>query len=159
MCAKPRTAAASNNRDHESQSLLWLLAHATHIYFCSSCTSHSWWITRSTQNHRRSYNNILSFSQRTTPIACSLCEGWTRHDLHILVTTPFSCDRKSRVACAHRDATCDVITSDLMFSEVFLMFDAYAMNLMLKTMFILYAKVFLLFIIFQRSFASLLTVS
>jgi len=46
-----------------------------------------------------------------------------------------------------------------MFSEVFLMLDAYAMNLMLKTMFILYAKVFLLFISFQRSFASLLTVS
>jgi len=35
------------------------------------------------------------------------------------------------------DATFDVITttSDLMFSEVFLMFDVYAMNLMLKTIF------------------------
>jgi len=27
------------------------------------------------------------------------------------------------------------VTSDLMFSEVFLMFDVYAMNLMLKTIF------------------------
>jgi len=31
MCAKLRTAAASNNRDHASQSLLLLLAHATYI--------------------------------------------------------------------------------------------------------------------------------
>jgi len=36
MCAKFRTAAASNNRDHASQSLLLLLARAKHIYFCSS---------------------------------------------------------------------------------------------------------------------------
>ena len=33
--------------------------------------------------------NIPSFLQRTTPIARSLCEGWTPHDLHILVTAPF----------------------------------------------------------------------
>ena len=52
------------------------------------------------QRHRRVYNNIPSFLQRTAPIARSLCEGWTRHDLHILVTAPFCCDRKSRVACA-----------------------------------------------------------
>jgi len=35
-----------------------------------------------------------------------------------------------------RNATFDVITSDLMFSEIFLMFDVYATNLMLKTIFI-----------------------
>ena len=34
-------------------------------------------------------NNIPSFLKRTTPIARSLCEGWTPHDLHILVTAPF----------------------------------------------------------------------
>jgi len=33
MCAMLRTVAASNNRDHALQSLLLLLAHATHIYF------------------------------------------------------------------------------------------------------------------------------
>jgi len=33
MCAKLRTVAASNNRDHASQSLLLLLARTTHIYF------------------------------------------------------------------------------------------------------------------------------
>jgi len=33
MCAKLRTAAASNNRNHASQSFLLLLARAMHIYF------------------------------------------------------------------------------------------------------------------------------
>ena len=36
-----------------------------------------------------------------------------------------------------RDATFDVITSDLMFSEIFFNFDGYATNLLLKTIFIL----------------------
>jgi len=36
MCAKLRTAAASNNRDHASQSLLLVLARAMHTYFCSN---------------------------------------------------------------------------------------------------------------------------
>ena len=54
--AKLRTAAASNNRDHSSQSLLPLLARAMRIYFCSSRTSCSWWITQSTQHHRRGCN-------------------------------------------------------------------------------------------------------
>jgi len=31
MCAKLRTAAANKNRDHESQSLLLLLAHTTYL--------------------------------------------------------------------------------------------------------------------------------
>ena len=100
ICAKRRTAAASNSRDHASQSLLLLLACATHIYFCSSRTSRSWWITQSTQHHQRGCNNIPSFLQRTTPIVHSLCEGWPWHDLHILVTAPFCCNRKSRAAYA-----------------------------------------------------------
>ena len=44
----------------------------------------------------RCCNNIPSFSQRTAPIARSLCEGFTRHDLRILVTAPFCCDRKAK---------------------------------------------------------------
>jgi len=61
MCTKLRTVTASNNRDHVSQSLLLLLARSTHTYFCSSRTSRSWWITQSTQHHRRGCNNIPSF--------------------------------------------------------------------------------------------------
>jgi len=88
MCAKLRTVAASNNRDHPTRPLspsllastincspgsqtslevthqdhsigitLLLLVRATHIYFCSSRTSRSWWITQSTQRHRRGCNN------------------------------------------------------------------------------------------------------
>ena len=56
MCAKLRTMAASNIRDHASQSLLFLPACSTHTYFCSSRTSRSWWITQSTQHHRRGCN-------------------------------------------------------------------------------------------------------
>jgi len=39
---------------------LLLLVRTTHIYFCSSRTSRSWWITQSTQRHRRGCNNIPS---------------------------------------------------------------------------------------------------
>jgi len=41
-----------------------------------------------------------------------------------------------------RDAIFDVMTSDLMFSKFFWMFDVFATNLMLKTNLILYATVF-----------------
>jgi len=41
-CAKLHTVAASNSRDHVSQSLLSLLVRATWIYCCSSRTSLSW---------------------------------------------------------------------------------------------------------------------
>jgi len=41
-----------------------------------------------------------SILQRTTLIARSLCKDRTRHNLHILVTAPFCCDRKSRAKCA-----------------------------------------------------------
>jgi len=99
ICAKLCTVAASNNRDHPMRSLYYCL-FAPHVYFCSSRTSRSWWITQSTQHGVVRCNNIPSFLQRTTPIARSLCEGWTPHDLRILVTAPFCCDRKSRVAYA-----------------------------------------------------------
>jgi len=65
------------------------------LYCCSSPTSRSWWITHSTQRHRRGCNNIPSFIQRTARIARSLCVCWTRHDLHILVAAPLWCDWKS----------------------------------------------------------------
>jgi len=58
-----------------------------------------------------------------------------------------------RCTCAGatvRDATFDVITSNLMFSEIFLMLDVYATNLMLITIFILQAIVSLFFTIFRR---------
>ena len=83
--------AASNNGVHMPWSLYYFIGCSCHIYVwcCSSRTSPSWWITHSTQHYRRGCNNIPSFLQRTAPIARSLCEGWTPHDLHILVTAPF----------------------------------------------------------------------
>ena len=76
-------------------------SHHIYVWCCSSHTSRSWWITQSTQHHRRGCNNILSFLQRTAPIARSLCEGWTRHDLHILVTAPFCCRVSHSVTHKH----------------------------------------------------------
>jgi len=52
ICAKLRTVAASNNRVHMPWSLCNCL-FAPHTYFCSPRTSRSWWITQSTQHHRR----------------------------------------------------------------------------------------------------------
>ena len=43
---------------------LLLLVRTTHIYFCSSRTSHSWWITQSTQRHRRGCNNSWRLAGR-----------------------------------------------------------------------------------------------
>jgi len=57
MCAKLRTVAASNNRDH-ARNLSYYCLLALHIqWFHSSRTSRSWWITQSTQHHRRGCNN------------------------------------------------------------------------------------------------------
>ena len=66
----------------------------------------------SAQRQRRGCNNITLF-QRTASIACSLCEGCTRHDLHILVTAPFCCDRKARAACARRFALWQQATMEI----------------------------------------------
>jgi len=43
-------------------------------------------------------NNIPSFLQQTAPIAHSFCEGCSQHNLHILVTAPFCCDREAQAA-------------------------------------------------------------
>jgi len=116
ICAKLRTVAASNNRDHPTRSLYYCL-FVPHIYFCSLRTSRSWWITQSTQRHRRGCNNIPSFLQRTMPIAHCLCEGWTPHDLHILVTAPFCCDWKSRAAYAQSFALWQQATMEITWRD------------------------------------------
>jgi len=63
ICAKLRTVAAINNRLHMPWSLL-LLVRATYTYCCcSSRTSRSWWITQSTQHHRRGCNSTVTIQQ------------------------------------------------------------------------------------------------
>jgi len=100
MCAKLRTVAASNNRDHPPRSLsssplastincspgsqawleithqdhsigitLLLLLRATYICFCYSRTSRSWWITQSTQHHRRGCNSYIHTSYQVAKMA------------------------------------------------------------------------------------------
>ena len=100
MCAKLRTVAASNSRDHPTRSLYYCL-FAPHTYLFV-LRAHP--VRDESYNQRNSTGEVATtsppFLQRTTPIARSLCEGWTPHDLHILVTAPFCCDRKSRAAYA-----------------------------------------------------------
>jgi len=100
MCAKLRTVAASNNRDHArnlslrtlvvtfnlsqvnisrattSQSLLLLLVRATHMMVLFF--PHIPFVVNHTINAtppERLQQHPLLFLQRTTPIARSLCEG------------------------------------------------------------------------------------
>jgi len=97
MCAKLHTVAASNNRDHAPWPFSYYL-FAPLIYGCCSLhTFRSWWTMHPVQRQPRVCNNIPSFLQWTAPIARSFCEGFTQHDLHILVTAPFCCE--ARVAC------------------------------------------------------------
>ena len=49
------------HQDHSIGITLLLLVRTTYMYFCSSRTSRSWWITQSTQHHRRGCNNIPPF--------------------------------------------------------------------------------------------------
>jgi len=44
----------------------------------------------------------------------SFCEGFTQHDLHILVTAPFCCDQKARAACVQRFALLQQATLEIM---------------------------------------------
>ena len=77
--------------------------------------AHILFVVNHTFNAQRSgRNNISSFLQRTAPIARFFCEGWIRHDLHILVTAPFCCDRKARAACAQSFAPWQKATIEIM---------------------------------------------
>ena len=58
MCAKLRTVAASNNRDH-ARNLSYYCLLALHILWCySSRTTHSWWITHNQRNTTREVATI-----------------------------------------------------------------------------------------------------
>jgi len=78
MCAKLRTAAASNNRDHACNLSYHCLLALNILWSYSSRTSRSWWITQSTQHHRRGCNTINFFSALFV----------SNHDLKIIVIEP-----------------------------------------------------------------------
>jgi len=59
ICAKLRTVAASNNRDHACNLSYYCLL-ALQTWWCySSRTSRSWWITQSMQHHQRGCNTAM----------------------------------------------------------------------------------------------------
>ena len=104
-CAKLHTVAASNNRDQPTRSLYYCMFVPHLCGCCFSYTSRLWWMKHLTQHQWKGYNNI-SFLQWTTLFARSFCEGYTWHDLHILVTAPFWCDWKARVARVRKASHC-----------------------------------------------------
>ena len=99
MCAKLSTVAASNNRDHSPQSLFCFL-FAPHI--CGVVLrAHP---VRGESHIQRNASGVVAATSllltTNPPIARSFCEGFTRHDLLILVAAPFCCDWEGRAACA-----------------------------------------------------------
>ena len=100
MCAKLRTAAASNNRDHPTRSLYYcLFAPRIDIFVLRAHP-----VRGESHNQRNATREVATtsppFYNEPHRSHALLCEGWTQHNLHILVTAPFCCDRKSRAACA-----------------------------------------------------------
>jgi len=73
-----------------------LLVRATYMWCCSLCTFCSWWTA---QCQPRGCNNIPSFFSMNRTNRTYFYEGVTWHNLHILVTVPFCCNWKARVAC------------------------------------------------------------
>jgi len=101
MCAKLRTMAASNNRVHPTRSLYYCL-FTPHIYIIV-LRAHP--IRGESHNQRNATGEVATtsppFYNEPHRSYVLLCEGWTQHNLHILVTAPFYCDRKSpRGMCA-----------------------------------------------------------
>ena len=86
MCTKLPTVAASNNRDHTPQSLYYCLfvprIYTSSVFFRAHSVCGEPRIP--VQRQWSGCNNISSFFQQTAPIVHSLCECWTKHDLHIL---------------------------------------------------------------------------
>jgi len=98
--AKLCTVAASNNRVHLTRSLCYCL-FAPHIYMVLFLMHLPFMVNRAfsaTPAESLQQHPLLFTTNRT--IVHSFCKGFTWHNLHILVTAPFCCDWKARVACA-----------------------------------------------------------
>ena len=97
-CAKLHTEAAINNRDHAPRSLYYCLI-APHIYISVVLRAHAQPFRLETHIQRNANGEVATtsppFYNEPHWSHVLFCEGWTSHDLHILVTAPFCCDRKS----------------------------------------------------------------
>jgi len=109
MRAKFGTVAANNNRDH-ARNLSYCGLLALHIWWCySSRTSRSWWITQSTQHHRRGCNNIASFfnEPHRSHVLCvkaELCTTFTSWSQHHFVAIGYP-ERHARKALCYSSRT------------------------------------------------------
>jgi len=105
------------HQDHSIGITLLFLVRTTYIIFVLQAHA----VRGESHNQRNTTGEVATtsppFSQWTTLIARSLCEGRTWHDLYILVTTPFSCDRKSRAACAQSFAPWQQATIEITWRD------------------------------------------
>jgi len=115
-CAKLRTVAASNNRNHTPRSLTFACSH--HRYVVLFFAHIPFVVNRAfSATPAERFHQHPSFLQRTAPIVRSFCKGFTQHDLQILVTAPFCSDRKARAASAQsctlwKQATIEITRGD-----------------------------------------------
>jgi len=118
-CNRKAQAASTQNFALLAQATIEITRHNHLIIACSHQTqsvflcAHSFRgeLRTAAQCQRSGCNNISAFLT-TAPIARSLCEGCTRHNLHILVTAPFCCDRKSQAVSAQSFALWQQATRD-----------------------------------------------
>ena len=96
---------ASIGRDSTSQSLFRdrsIIACSCHVYMGVILRAHS--VRGESRIHRNASGEVATssppFYNEPHRSQSSFCEGCTWHDVHILVITPFCCDRKARAACA-----------------------------------------------------------
>ena len=134
MCAKLRTVAASNFRDHPTRSLYYCL-FAPRIYIFV-LRAHP--VRGESHNQRNTTGEVATtsppFYNERHRSHVLLCEGWTRHYLQILVRAPFCCNRKSRAACAQsfapwQQATIEIMRRNLSLRAVVVMFNRWHANI------------------------------
>ena len=108
------------------QTTIEITCHDHSITACSRCVKRVFFFAHIPFMVNRAFQHNASrvvvttsppFFQRTTPIAHSFCEGFTQHDLNILVAAPFCCDRKARAASAQsftlwQQATIEIMRHD-----------------------------------------------
>ena len=100
MCGKLHAVAASNNRDHQRDHPIF--ACSRHICMGVVLRAHS------VLGESRIQRNASGEVATTSPLFYSephrshvlFVRAFTQHDLHILVTAPFRCNRNAQAACA-----------------------------------------------------------
>ena len=114
-CAKFHTVASSNNRDNAPQSLYYCLflpyiyIYGLFFIYISFVVNHTFnaMTTKRLQQH-----HLLFTTNRSNRMF--FCEGVTWHNLHLLITASFCCNRKAQVASVQSFMLWQQATLDIM---------------------------------------------